>query len=66
LSYREENGQVILTLSRDDYDKLLIVFAGATRISLTGPVGNVIFGTDQIISLLNRLNDGNPNYRPYK
>jgi hypothetical protein len=66
LSYREENGQVILTMSREDYDELLIVFAAATHLSLTGPLGNLIYGSDQVVALLNRLNSGNPNYTPYQ
>jgi len=33
--YREENDQVILTMSRDEYDRLLMVFAMAT-IASTG------------------------------
>jgi hypothetical protein len=30
MSYREENGQVILTMSRKDYDQMLMMFAIAT------------------------------------
>lgn len=66
MSYSEQNGQVVLTLSREDYNELLIVFAAATKLSLTGPMGNLIYGCDQIISLLNRINQGNPNYTPYR
>jgi hypothetical protein len=66
VSYREEDGQVILTLSREDYDELLIVFVAATKIILKGPNGNLIYGTYQIVALLDRVNAGNPHYTPYR
>lgn len=66
MSYSLKDGQVVLTMSREDYDELLIVFAAATKLSLTGPLGNLIYGSDQIVALLNRLNEGNPAYRPYQ
>jgi hypothetical protein len=53
-------------MSKEDYDELLIVFAAATTLSLRGPLGNLIYGSDQIIDLLNRLNEGNPHYTPYR
>lgn len=57
MSYREENGQVVLTMSRDDYEIILLslgTFSGL-RGSSIGPM----------LALMNRLNEGNPNYRPY-
>ena len=57
MSYREENGQVILTMSREDYDDVvakLSVFAGMMT---TG---------EYTYALLNRLNQGNPHYTPYQ
>ena len=66
MSYSEKDGQVVLTMSREDYDLLLVVFAAATKLSLIGPMGNLIVGPDEIIGLLNRLNQGNPEYRPYQ
>jgi hypothetical protein len=58
MSYREENGQVILTMSRDDYERILFRLGAA-------------FGAcnwrcmDEELRFLNRLNEGNPNFTPY-
>lgn len=63
MSYREEDGQVILTMSREDYEQVLLLFGACTvwayqlRTFLT---------LEQVLSLLNRLNEGNPNYTPYQ
>ena len=35
MSYREENGQVILTMSRDDFERVLMRL-GAARVSRKG------------------------------
>jgi hypothetical protein len=56
MSYREENGQVILTLTRDDYD-LMLLMLGA---------GSVAVSFDRSLPFLNRLNEGNPHYTPYQ
>ncbi len=61
MSYREENDQVILTMSREDYDNLLTVFALATNWSMK-ECGKA----DGLRALMNRLNEGNPNYTPYQ
>jgi len=61
--YREENNQVILAMSRDDYDWLLKVFAVATAAVIAKA------GIDKVgcvLDVLNRLNQGNPNYTPYQ
>jgi hypothetical protein len=60
MSYREENGQVILTMSREDYERVLMVFGAATAafLSRSGDLG-------WVLSLLDRINEGNPHYRPY-
>jgi hypothetical protein len=58
VSYHEENGQVILTMSREDYNRLLQVFALATVI----PTGGV---NTAVVYLLDRLNEGNQDYTPY-
>lgn len=60
MSYREENGQVILTMSREDYHLLNIVIGAAFRWS-RGRKFCVM-----TLRLLNRLNSGNPNYTPYQ
>jgi hypothetical protein len=61
MSYREENGQVVLTMSKEDYDRLLTIFAGATAYSHFRNES-----LDEILELLNRLNQGHPQYTPYK
>lgn len=58
MSYQEENGTVVLRTSREDYDYLLHLLdlaAGATYAD-----------TENITLLVNRLNEGNPNYTPYQ
>ena len=64
MSYREENGQVILTMSQLQYERLLMVFALAT---MRGMENRKDFprATENTLELLNQLNEGNPNYRPY-
>ena len=61
MSYSEENGQVVLKMSKEDFDKLLMTFAAAT-------VGMRRMGADVdgLLLLLNRLNSGNPHYTPYQ
>jgi hypothetical protein len=63
LGYREENGQVILTMSREDYERLLMVMGMGMGAALMGRGG---LPPRVIIPLLNRLNLGNPHYTPYK
>ena len=58
MSYSEENGQVILTMSRDDYDRLLFRLAKAAA-----SMGRQ--GLDAELQYSDRLNSGNPNYTPY-
>lgn len=57
MSYREENGQVILTMSPEDYSRLLV----ALEFALADPFTRL--STNE---LLNRLNQGNPHYTPYQ
>lgn len=61
MSYREENGQVVLTMSREDYETLLIWLG-----YYTGGVSQRGGKIDEMLSFLNRLNQGNPNYTPYQ
>jgi len=61
LSYHEQNGQVLLTMSREDFDHLLIVF-GAASAAFLARAGDLA----DVLALLNRLNEGNPNYTPYQ
>lgn len=60
MSYSEENGQVVLRMSREDYVALLFLLSGASRMALQQ--GKI----DSILELMNRLNEGNPNYTPYQ
>ncbi len=62
MSYREENEQVILTMSRDDYERVLMALGTAVGAALQG---KGVLGYRIIVSLLNRLNEGNPGYKPY-
>jgi hypothetical protein len=61
MSYREENGQVVLTMSREDYERPLISLG-----YYTGGVLQRGGKINDLLALMNRLNDGNPNYTPYE
>jgi hypothetical protein len=65
MSYREENGQVILTMNREDYERLLLLLGQASGESVRQS-GRSFFALDQILGLLDRLNEGNPSYTPYQ
>lgn len=56
MSYSEENGQVVLRMSREDYDALhhAVGLAKAWAIE-----------PEPIRIMWDRLNSGNPNYTPY-
>jgi hypothetical protein len=56
VSYREENGQVILTMSRTDFDMLLMMLGA----------GAGILGIKESLLFVNRLNEGNPHFIPYE
>ena len=61
MSYSEKDGQVTLTMSREDYDFLLISLGLAT--------GEFLRANDHVdcmLGFMNRLNEGNPNYTPYQ
>ncbi len=60
MSYSENaNGQVVLTLSREDY-QLMLMLLGA------GAAGARIVSGNRALAFLNRLNEGNPHYTPYQ
>ena len=58
---REPNGLIALRITQDEWIQLLHVFYGAlgfaARVNDRDQCG-------QILRLLNRLNEGNPNYDP--
>lgn len=60
MSYREEGGQVTLTMSREDYESFNVVMRRAFQLS-RGRKFCVMAAR-----LLDRLNQGNPNYTPYQ
>ena len=59
MSYSEENGLVVLRMSREDF-QLVLMLLGA------GVAGERIVSWKKACELLNRLNEGNPNYTPYQ
>lgn len=58
MSYSEENGQVVLRMTREDYDLLVQKLGFAAGFTFQPP--------EKIFELLNRLNEGNPDYTPYQ
>lgn len=60
MSYLECDGTVLLTMSRSDYDSLMVLLGKAAA---SAHANEPFF--DQM-ALLSRLNEGNPNYRPYQ
>lgn len=60
MSYSEQDGKVILTLSREDYELLLIALEAATGLALRDGQPSIPW-----LELVNRINEGNPNYAPY-
>jgi len=61
VSYSEKDGQVTLTMSREDFSNLLMIL-GIAAGSL-GPESPMLA---RVFNLVNRLNQGNPNYTPYQ
>lgn len=61
MSYSEQDGQVVLTMSREDYDQLLLSIGALMilRMQYKDEIG-------KLFELVNRLNQGNPNFTPYK
>lgn len=56
-------GKVIITMTRDDYDALLLQLGYAA--GCAGRNDDPVFHRNNIL-LLNRLNAGNPNYTMYR
>ena len=63
MSYREENGEIVLAMSREDYEHLLITLGYAVGVFLQQG-GRAQLRT--ACALVNRINQGNPGYKPYR
>lgn len=61
MSYREENEQVVLTISRTDYNT--IIFALGHYAADAALVGRDL---RPHLERLNRINEGNPHFTPYR
>ena len=61
MSYREENGQVVLAMRREDYEHLLFLVAKAHA-----KMFDAWESRPNELAFMNRLNEGNPKYIPYK
>lgn len=59
--FSRRGDRVVLNMSRDDWDRLLMMMGFAMRVML-GRGDN----PDGILALVNRLNQGNPNFTPYE
>jgi hypothetical protein len=61
VSYSERDGQVVLTMSREDYETLLIALGIAAGHAMKEGAR-----PHKCLAFINRLNEGNPNYTPYQ
>ena len=61
MSYREENGQVVLTMKAEDYEMILMALGAFTAMTWRNGGDN-----KRMFELMNRLNEGNPHYTPYQ
>jgi hypothetical protein len=59
-------GDVVLTMSREDFERLLMAMGATTRVMASFCPDEATFPYDWILGLLNRMNEGNPHYKPYK
>ena len=69
MSYSESNGQVTLTMSREDYERVLLLLGAATACVLRVPgflEMSPRFNLQAMLSFMDRLNQGNPNYTAYQ
>ena len=60
MSYSEENGQVVLRMSREDYELLLLGMGYAA--GAAAQPGTPILPWRKIFGLMDRLNSGNPKW----
>ena len=61
MSYKEEDGKVILTLDRSDYEMLLLCLGMAAGWAIKEKKDSSPF-----VELVNRINEGNPDFIPYQ
>jgi hypothetical protein len=63
LIYTQQGERVTLDMTRDDYDKLMLMLGYATgAANMAGEL--TLFWS--WLRLANELNNGNPNFRPYE
>jgi hypothetical protein len=61
MSFEECDGQVVLTMSKSEHSTLLLTLGmGIAALNPEHPMLSRVF------NLLNTLNSGKPNYRPYQ
>lgn len=63
MSYQEENGTVVLRMSKEDFEENQRCIVVAALFHLQRGEGEI---NDRIFAFLDRLNQGNPNYTPYQ
>jgi hypothetical protein len=59
------DGDVLITMRRDDWTLLMMLLGIATAAVANGELVPV-FSVKNCLDLLNRLNEGNPNFSPYE
>ena len=65
MSYSEKDGQVILTMSREDYESL--IFRLGMLAGIAAKAGGLYgLSLKHELAFCDRLNSGNPNYTPYQ
>jgi hypothetical protein len=57
---------VVLTLSREDYDLVLMMLGMATGYCVKEHSADPERALNKALALMNRLNEGNPHYTPYQ
>jgi hypothetical protein len=62
MSYRREGDTVTITLTVDQSESLMLVLGFALGRALSQP----ILRPESILRLTNAINEGNPNWTPYK
>jgi hypothetical protein len=60
LGYNERDGLVVLAMTQADYENVLVALGFATGAAVSSSTRTFLVG------LINRLNQGNPNFTPYE